>query len=80
MELGSIVKDKITGFKGIAVAKHLYLFGCERITVQPTVDADGKLILSETFDAPSLEVVGESTVVPNNTTGGPDKYQDIRRY
>ena len=33
--LGEKVKDKFTGFKGIAMAKTEYLFGCNRIGVQP---------------------------------------------
>jgi len=55
--LGDKVQDTISGFKGIAVAKHIYQQGCHRITVQPSVDKTGKLPESVTFDEPQLEVL-----------------------
>ena len=33
--LGDEVKDTITGFKGIVVARTEWLNGCARVTVQP---------------------------------------------
>jgi len=33
VKLGSEVKDKFTGFSGIAMARTHYLFGCDRIGV-----------------------------------------------
>lgn len=39
--LGKEVKDKVTGFKGIAVARCEYLNGCVRIEVQPLELKDG---------------------------------------
>lgn len=33
VELGDFVKDPISGFKGIAVSRHHYLHGCDRISI-----------------------------------------------
>lgn len=56
VDLGDRVADTVSGFRGIAVSKHLYLKGINRVTVQPLVDGDGKLPEAETFDEPQLEV------------------------
>ncbi len=80
--LGDEVKDKVTGFSGIAVARHTYLQGCNRISVQPPVDKDGKNLESCTFDEPQLIVVTQQKVVAgdNDTDGGPEKYMPGSRY
>ena len=57
IELGQKVKDKVSGFKGVAVAKYEFLNGCTRINVQPKIDKDGKLPEAEAFDEPQLEVI-----------------------
>ena len=63
VELGDEVMDRISGFKGIAVARTVWLHGCERITVQPKVDKDGKRQDMETFDEPQMEVVEANGVL-----------------
>jgi len=80
VDLGSEVKDSVSGFRGIATAKHMYINGCTRITVQPKVDKYGKLPEVQTFDEPQLEVVSKNKIKGKNDTGGPEKYSDIRRY
>ena len=40
---GDIVRDKVTGFEGIIIARTDYIFGCNRYYVQPKVGPDGKL-------------------------------------
>lgn len=35
INLGDEVQDTVTGFQGIAVSRHVYLQGCDRITIQP---------------------------------------------
>jgi hypothetical protein len=80
IELGTEVKDKVSGFTGIATAKHLYLNGCCRMTIQPKITKDGKLPDAETFDEPQLEVVTKKKIIGDNTTGGPEKYSDKRKY
>ncbi len=41
VELGSKVKDKITGFKGVAVARCVYLNGCVQFEIEPSQLKDG---------------------------------------
>ncbi len=81
VNLGDKVRDSVTNFEGVVVAKHLYLNGCTRTTVQPVVGADGKLPAPETFDEPQL-VVTSPRVIPEGSrdTGGPSKFEDVRRY
>lgn len=55
IELGDKVKDPITGFKGTAVARSTYLYGCVRISVQGPVDKDGNVPEWVHFDEPQLE-------------------------
>jgi len=85
IQLGEKVKDTVSGFEGIAVASHHYLQGCNRITVQPPVDKDGKLPDPQSFDEPQLVKVGDGllpaiTVPPIRKPGGPSKFEDSRRY
>jgi hypothetical protein len=79
IRLGQIVRDKVSGFKGVAVSEHTYLNGCSRFTIQPLVDKEGKLPDTQTFDEPQLEFVGESCLClsPKKTdNGGPMPYVD----
>lgn len=73
IKLGYIVRDKITGFKGVAVCLAEWLNGCERVTIQPQkLKDDGALQPLETFDADQVEVlknVDRAHFV--NNTGGP---------
>jgi hypothetical protein len=76
IKFGSIVKDPITGFQGIAVSRHEYLTGCTRIGVQSQKLHDGKPINPETFDEPQLQVLGELDLAnpesaKDNLNGGP---------
>jgi hypothetical protein len=80
VNLGDKVKDTVSGFIGIAVSRHIYLNGCNRITVQPSSVRNGKLPESQTFDEPQLKVLKTQQVLPGlQITGGPDKYTDEGR-
>jgi len=54
IELGQKVKDSITGFEGIAVAKAIYLNGCISYQVESQKLKDGKTIQPEWFDEQRL--------------------------
>jgi hypothetical protein len=56
--LGKKVKDKITGFEGIATSKHIYITGCNQYGVQPSIDKDGKIPDPKWFDEGRLEIIG----------------------
>lgn len=73
IELGREVQDKVTGFKGIAVAKTTYLQGCSRILVQPKTNKDNTIPDAVAFDEPDLEVIGDG-ILPKpkpEKNGGP---------
>lgn len=72
IELGSKVKDKISGFEGIATGRNVYLNGCIHILVSPKTDKDGKLPDGHWIDEPQLDIVGKGIQVEaKERTGGP---------
>jgi hypothetical protein len=62
IELGDEVKDEVTGFQGIAVARTEWLHGCKRIVIQPPLGKDEELKDSATFDEPQLVVIKSKKV------------------
>jgi len=81
VELGDKVKDSVSGFEGVAVARHTYLQGCNRISVQPVIDKEGKLLESQAFDEPQLIVLKQKKIkvkkeTKKNKPGGPMPYKD----
>ena len=57
VDFGDKVIDSITGFKGTVVAITQWLYGCRRITVQPSgINKDGFIFDTQAFDEPSLKV------------------------
>lgn len=63
-QLGDLVKDTVTGFRGIVICRALWLNGCARLTVQPQTVKDGKPVESQCFDDLQLEVL-KVGVVPS---------------
>ena len=62
--LGTVVRDKVTGFVGIAENRATFLYGCDRYCVQPQVDKDGKIPENQMVDEPQLVIVeGEKVVM-----------------
>lgn len=81
VELADKVRDRVSKFEGVAVARHIYLNGCDRISVQPIVDKkDTALPDSKAFDAPQLEVIKREYIKYETSTeerrriGGPSKF------
>lgn len=57
-ELGDLVKDVYTAFKGTVIAKTAWLNGCVRVTVQPEdLDKDDKIREMQAFDIQQVEVL-----------------------
>lgn len=83
IKLGDEVKDSVTGFGGIAVCRHSYLQGCDRISVQPPLDKKtGEIPEPQNFDEPQIEVIKKQKVkrkAPKENPGGPEKYKDQGR-
>lgn len=67
INLGDKVKDKITGFEGIAVARVEYLTGCTRYEVKPDKLKDEKTIDSEWIDERQLTVTKSDKIVLNKS-------------
>ena len=57
VELGDYVKDRVTGFEGVASGKVLYLAQCCSIQVTPKVAEDGKRGTAVWLDEPLLDVM-----------------------
>ena len=57
IELGMRIKDKVTGFKGIAVSKCIYLNGCIQFAVKPPVDEKGDIKKDVWIDEAQLEII-----------------------
>lgn len=64
VNLGDKVKDRITGFEGIAISKTEYLYGCMRVQVQPIkLGKVGEPQDTRVFDEPQLEILKSAAVV-----------------
>lgn len=83
IKLGSKVRDNITGFEGIAVARTEHLHGCARITIEPTKLKDGKPIDAQWFDEQRVMLLKEMKpkVEPQNSarSGGPQRDANTSR-
>ncbi|WP_320838478.1 hypothetical protein [Zhongshania sp.] len=55
--LGTIVKDKVTGLKGVAENRATFLYGCDRYCIQPQAKEDGTVPDSIMVDEPQLEIM-----------------------
>lgn len=54
-KLGKMYKDSISGFEGVAVAKSIYLYGCERVLIAPSkLKPDGDFLPDCWFDEAQL--------------------------
>jgi len=65
IELGEVVKDPITGFKGTVVARTEYLWGCISLGILSDVLKDGKPMEWQWFDENRL------TLDTKQKNGGP---------
>lgn len=85
IQLGDLVKDKICGFTGIAVARTQWLTGCDRIYVQPRELHEGKPVEAQWFDETMLDLVEANVIAYANATpdapkdGGPRNDPKSRR-
>lgn len=70
IKLGQEVRDRITGFKGIATVKMEFLNGCRRFAVQPKVDKKGEVPDDKSFDEPDLEIIS-SGILPEEKKAKP---------
>ena len=57
VRLGDDCEDKVSGFRGIAISHHTFLYGPPNVTLQPLVDVYGLLPEFETFNSDRLKVI-----------------------
>ncbi len=55
IKLGNKVKDKVTGFEGIAISKCIYLNGCIQYAIKPPVDEKGDMRKEVWIDEQQLQ-------------------------
>lgn len=72
IDLGWTVRDRVTGFQGVAMGYVQYLSGCNQVLVVPRVDKDGKIQPGEWLDEQRLERVGDEQIVLRNLNPGFD--------
>lgn len=79
IELGWVVKDRISGIKGVVVSSTSYINFCNRLGIKPTgINKSTGLPYAEIWvDEESVEVVKKTTeYLPKGKTeptGGPDR-------
>jgi hypothetical protein len=61
IQFGTRVRDRITGFEGIATAHCDYISGCNQTLVTPPVK-DGKFEAGQWFDDQRIEVLNKGAV------------------
>ncbi len=74
IKLGSKVRDKVTGFTGIATAKIEYLNGCIQICIKPPVGENNIMPDVEYVDIDQIEILEEEKITfLKKLTGGPQR-------
>lgn len=82
IKLGQTVRDAITKLEGVVIARHEYLYGCTRLSIQPAEFKDGKpaeyFVIDEqqaiSVDAPNVLEIAPKT----NERGGDRPVPDQR--
>ena len=60
--LGSELKDKITGFQGVATGMSTYITGCDVYLIQPPVNKEGNHVEGRWLDVGRLELIKKKAV------------------
>lgn len=64
IQLGAMVRDELSGLEGKVVAITDWLHGCQRISIQPIGNKDGKPYETFSVDEPQVVVLSESEAEP----------------
>lgn len=69
--LGTKLRDTITGYEGVAIAKTVYMNGCVQFHLKSNIIKDGKTAMAEPFDSQQLETVEKpKKEIKKKPTGG----------
>ena len=75
-ELGDKVRDRVSGFEGIATVHAMHLTGCDRLWLDPSVDKEGKKVDGMWVDIDMLEIIKPNVIerisYTRKTPGGID--------
>lgn len=63
IKLGHKVKDRVTGFTGIAIAECIYLNGCIQFEIAPKVDSKGEKRNNLWIDEQQLEFIDHGVLL-----------------
>jgi hypothetical protein len=75
IQLGDFVRDRITGFEGVATSKTKFITGCTQIGVTPLA-VENKTGEGQLFDRDRLEIVRAQEVkdvADKKNPGGPNR-------
>lgn len=74
IELGSLVRDKVTNFEGITIGVAKYLTGCDQYLVQPKCEegVTSKKPVGQWIDSGRLEQLGAPQITTEDLTGDGD--------
>lgn len=80
IKLGSKVRDILTGFEGIAVARTTFLYGCVRVCIESTEILKGEVV-ENWFDEQRVETVKKTKpkVSPESSAGAGGPQRDVVR-
>lgn len=71
LKLGQEAKDIITGYRGIVMARTVYLTGCTQILLTPTkLSKTGERQTGEWFDEPRVQAAGSKVIALDNYVDG----------
>ena len=72
IKLGQKVRDRITGFEGVATARVEFLTGCIQYCIKPDkLDEKGKMIEGEYIDVGQIEILGDGISLSEKEWGAP---------
>lgn len=81
--LGNRVKDSLTGFSGIAMARTEWLYGCARIAIEPQELKDAIPVEMQWFDEQRVVFLAEGMLeiseANSATSGGQQRDPSSRR-
>lgn len=66
IELGDEVRCKVTKLQGVVTSITKHLTGCDRISIQPPVDREGKWRDGYQIDLAACEIVKKAKVPPED--------------
>lgn len=82
IRLGDTARDAITKLEGVVIARHEYLYGCTRLSIQPAEHKEGKIPDAFTVDEQqAILVAGVAnilTIAPATNERGGDRPSDTR--